>query len=310
MAGDPARWAIGVALGVARDLGVRCDAPDVLAGRANVVVWLRPAPVVARVPTMTAIMRHGALDALAREIAVARYLSEAGAPVVPPSTDPPAGPHVRDGVAVTLWPYRRVDPGRAPTPDRFGRMLRELHAAMAAYPGRLPYLGTPYTDIASLLSAGPAPIPWAAPGAPPPADAGPSARGLAGDGPAAGAHVPLRWGPVLPRLDGREREAAWRELARLREALGEGPGRPLHGDAHPGNLLATDDGWRWSDFEDTCAGPVEWDLACLLRTARLDGRAAVRAYGRDPDDPRLAPLLALRRLHGGLYAHLTATYRP
>ncbi|HVE99491.1 MAG TPA: aminoglycoside phosphotransferase family protein [Mycobacteriales bacterium] len=39
------------------------------------------------------------------------------------------------------------------------------------------------------------------------------------------------------------------------------PRRPLHGDAHTGNLLSTPFGFLWTDFEDVCVGPVEWDLA-------------------------------------------------
>ncbi|MFE3448421.1 phosphotransferase family protein [Nonomuraea sp. NPDC059194] len=61
------------------------------------------------------------------------------------------------------------------------------------------------------------------------------------------------------------------------------PAQALHGDAHPGNLLATAEGLLWTDFEETCSGPVDWDLACLARTSRLDGAEAVRLYGRRPD---------------------------
>ena len=299
MSGEMARWGVRVAVGVARELGVRCDAPEVLAANANVVVWLRPAPVVARVPAMTGIIRHGAHDALAREVDVAGYLAGVGIPAVPPCTDPPAGPHVRDGVAVALWPYRRTDPGHVPSPGRFGAMLRELHAALAGYPGELPYLGTPYSDITALLDTDGGAAGGRAAGS---ADAG-SPPGV--PGPAAS----RAGGPTLPDLGEAERAAARAELARLRVTLGEGTGRALHGDAHPGNLIAADGAWSWTDFEDACAGPVEWDLACLLRTSRLDGRAAVRAYGRDPDDPRIAPLTALRGLHAGLYGRLIATYR-
>jgi Ser/Thr protein kinase RdoA (MazF antagonist) len=39
------------------------------------------------------------------------------------------------------------------------------------------------------------------------------------------------------------------------------PQQTLHGDAGGGNLMATDRGWLWHDFEDTCSGPVAWDLA-------------------------------------------------
>jgi hypothetical protein len=54
-------------------------------------------------------------------------------------------------------------------------------------------------------------------------------------------------------------------------------------------------GALWVDLEDTCRGPLEWDLACLVanaRALRLDprpGAAALAAYGRDPADPALGP---------------------
>jgi thiamine kinase-like enzyme len=39
--------------------------------------------------------------------------------------------------------------------------------------------------------------------------------------------------------------------------------RPLHGDPHAGNVIAAASGRRWVDFEATCVGPLEWDLASL-----------------------------------------------
>lgn len=45
--------------------------------------------------------------------------------------------------------------------------------------------------------------------------------------------------------------------------------QPLHGDAHPGNLLNTTLGLLWTDWEDTFCGPVEWDLASIIWNARL-----------------------------------------
>jgi 5-methylthioribose kinase len=37
----------------------------------------------------------------------------------------------------------------------------------------------------------------------------------------------------------------------------------LHGDVHPGNLLATGGELRWIDFEDVCRGPIGYDLALM-----------------------------------------------
>jgi hypothetical protein len=47
------------------------------------------------------------------------------------------------------------------------------------------------------------------------------------------------------------------------------PHQPLHGDAHPGNLLHTTLGLLWTDWEDAFSGPVEWDLASIIWNARI-----------------------------------------
>jgi len=56
-------------------------------------------------------------------------------------------------------------------------------------------------------------------------------------------------------------------------------GRPLHGDAHFGNVLWTSDGPLWNDFENACTGPVEYDLACLAWRAAPGTLEALAAYG-------------------------------
>ena len=58
--------------------------------------------------------------------------------------------------------------------------------------------------------------------------------------------------------------------------------QPVHGDAHLGNVLA---GGLWLDLDEACAGPPEWDLACLRHCSFLFGeleretRDALAAYG-------------------------------
>lgn len=69
------------------------------------------------------------------------------------------------------------------------------------------------------------------------------------------------------------------------------PRRPLHGDAHTGNVLLTPAGPRWTDFEDVSVGPVEWDLASATITDE-----AVAAYPGPIDRTRLADCRDLRRL--------------
>ncbi|MCW1884167.1 aminoglycoside phosphotransferase family protein [Luteolibacter flavescens] len=67
--------------------------------------------------------------------------------------------------------------------------------------------------------------------------------------------------PTLEMLD--------RHLTHSVNVLAPLPHRPLHGDAHAGNLMNTTDGLLWTDWEDTFAGPVEWDLGSIIWNARI-----------------------------------------
>lgn len=187
---------------------------------SNLLVHLRPAPVVARVATTTAAARDRCVDWLAREVDVARYLAERSVPVVGPAAELPVGPHLHRGFAITFWAYVDHDPGRS------------LDAAEVG--------------------------------------------------------------------EQRAREAL--------DAAGLAV-RALHGDAHAGNLLRTPDGPLWTDFEDTCRGPVEWDLACLA-CGRGPGAGALAAYGRRPDDPELAPFVEARSLQLAVWTGFVAQRRP
>ena len=63
------------------------------------------------------------------------------------------------------------------------------------------------------------------------------------------------------------------------EVLSDYPHQPLHGDAHMGNLMNTTRGLLWTDWEDTFAGPVEWDVASIIWNAKLldEDHATVKA---------------------------------
>jgi hypothetical protein len=86
-------------------------------------------------------------------------------------------------------------------------------------------------------------------------------------------------------------ELLHRAAERLLPEARDWPRRPLHGDAHIGNLLRTGQGDLWLDFEDACLGPPEWDLAS--RTITDD---AIAAYPGDLDPHRLQRCRQLRRL--------------
>jgi len=90
----------------------------------------------------------------------------------------------------------------------------------------------------------------------------------------------------------------------------DAPQQALHGDAGGGNLMATDRGWFWHDFEDTCSGPVAWDLAASTSSQYQDGPRILAAY-REPVDPgQLAVCEQLRRLHLTVWYNLYAERLP
>jgi Ser/Thr protein kinase RdoA (MazF antagonist) len=113
----------------------------------------------------------------------------------------------------------------------------------------------------------------------------------------------------IERLRLREAAALHSLLQEVRSAAAVLPSRPLHGDASRSNLLRTPAGLLWTDFEDCCMGPVEWDLACLALSAGQDGADAFAAYGLQRDH-RLDPFLEARRLQGALWTALLAERHP
>ena len=122
-----------------------------LGGGSNVLVHLKPTPVVARVMTATALLHDDLESWLAREVAVGAFLGERGLAVSPTRLLPP-GPHQREGLWMTIWDYVPHDTsGRLPDPTELGHSLRRLHAALAEFAGELePLLGVRH-DLELLL---------------------------------------------------------------------------------------------------------------------------------------------------------------
>jgi Ser/Thr protein kinase RdoA (MazF antagonist) len=248
--------AVVAAAELARAHGLRVDEPHLLSNGFNVIVHLAPAPVVARIASVTAALRPRPAEYLARDVAIASHAAANGAPVVKPSGELPPGPHDAGGRLLTFWEYVEHDASAVPNPAEVARRLAILHRALDDFPGELPYLGPVFSGFHEFL-----------------------------DRLEAAALVP-------PEQLDRVRHASAVCAAALPPDRGDG--RTLHGDAHWGNVLVAPHGLLWSDFEDACRGPVEWDLACLVRRA---GRSALDAYGDDrPTEAELAPFLAARRL--------------
>jgi hypothetical protein len=252
---------VEVAVTAATSIGVVCDEPVVLHNGSNVVVHLRPAPVVARVATLTARLRPGIEAWFERDALVARHLVSRGVL----ATRPLVAALPVDGFVVGLWEYSPHDPSYVISPDEVAGRLFDLHEALADLSCDLPLLG-PCDDLERAFP--------------------------------------------LVRVPASVLAAFRAENARLRSALSPFPVRPLHGDAHPGNLLATPAGLMWNDFEDTWRGPLGWDLACLAKSGRLDGAAAVAAYPGSVSEEELATCVELRELFAVVWRFVVAERFP
>jgi Ser/Thr protein kinase RdoA (MazF antagonist) len=202
------------------------------------------------------------------ELAITSYVAASGAPAAGPYAD--GGPHEADGFTVTLWDYLDHDPDRPLDGEAAGGGLRMIHELLASPDAPTP---TGLPDFARQEEA--------------------TAIIAALD------------------LDARDRADLEELVARARRArdlLGDLPVQPLHGDAWLGNVLRTPEGPVWSDFELTCRGPVEVDLAANLSVSRHRGKRAgddelLEGYGEVDRD------LVARVLPVALVPFIAWTYR-
>jgi Ser/Thr protein kinase RdoA (MazF antagonist) len=190
-----------------------------------------------------------------------------------PSPEVPPVVHHGDGQVMSFWRYLSPVPGLAGE-ETIGSMLRDLHAELRDYPAEL-------RDY-------PAQLPFLAP---------------LGD-------IPAFLSRPQTRLTASQAAALAAAHARLTAQLDHGRGQSLHGDAGAGNLMATDAGWVWHDFEDTCTGPVAWDLAASTASPRLDGPRILAAYGEPVDPAQLEVCQQLRKLHLTVWYNLYAERLP
>lgn len=138
------------AVSLAARHGVTCTDPAILKNGSNVLVHLRPAPVVARIAARTALVRPSVSSHFARDLAVSAFLDARGVPVVTPSAELPAGPHVADGFVLSFSTYVPHDPDATLTRADVLKLLPDLHAELRRYDGPLPTRG-PLDDIDNTL---------------------------------------------------------------------------------------------------------------------------------------------------------------
>jgi hypothetical protein len=188
------------------------------------VLW----PSVETVARIVVRAEEGAAERLSRELAIARYLTDRNAPVVPPSPVLPAGPHFQGKFGMTLWQFVAHVPADGDNPTHVraaAAALYRVHHALADYPGTLPSFRTKIDKCRLLLE---------------------DRSSL----------------PALADADRKFLLAAYDRIIRRMDSL---PIEliPLHGDAGPHNVFVTADGARYIDFEDASLGPREWDVGWL-----------------------------------------------
>ena len=276
--------AIIAAVAVAGQLGIKATEPVLLRDGSNALVHLAPYSIVARVATTTGFVRRPAELWLQRDLAIATYLHGSGFPVVPPAEEIPGGPHVwspddsdEGPLALSFWKLVVHDARHDIPLDHAVASLHDLHRALRGFPGRMPYLGVVLDEIPH----------W------------------------------LKWLEVRRRLSAQNlialREAHWRLAAQLMPThrASKMPVQVLHGDAHRRNLLQTPDGSLWTDFEDTCIGPVAWDLATFLSSEAERGEPGreeeiLSLYPEAPGWEVLLPFVQARELEAVVFMQVSA----
>lgn len=275
MVGALEQRALAAAGTVASAYGLKVDEPVVIHSASNVLVHLRPEPVVARVMTGTVALHDDPRKWLEREISVLEFLAPSGVAVSPSRLIAP-GAHCYDGLWMTFteWipvvePGPEVQPATRPGDALvLGRTLRELHDELRPFEGELGGLRELREDVDRLL------------GRLRPADA--------------------QGGEAICSLRAR--------LDRLQTVVFEStlPTQALHGDVSLRNLLRTPRRLVWNDFEDTLRGPVHWDVASYVGSFRMHGasersiREMLEGYGWG-DEQELAPFLAAQDVYDEIW---------
>ena len=157
------------------------------------------------------------------EIELAQRLADTECPVA--VLEPRVEPRVyeRDGFAATLWTYYAPTATGVAQPADYANALERLHAGMRKLDVPTPHFTDRVAEAQRLVAS----------------------------------H------DLTPALTDADRELLkTHSKARIRSIGERGAAEQLlHGEPHPGNVLATKDGPLFIDLETCCRGPVEFDLA-------------------------------------------------
>jgi hypothetical protein len=213
--------AVEAAVYLAARFGLPVEEPVLLRSTNNVAAWLRPTMVVAKIGV-------GHQRGFQIDVSVASALGSLGGPVVSPAPELPAVVHSHGGFDVTFWRYY-PQPADVDIPgDQVAVALRQLHDTYARIStGLRATLPSYFEELQSVSTL-------------------------------------LRDGRGLPALETdrqlliRVFDHLWRQLQVASDVRAH---VVIHGSPHPYNVLLVDGTPRFIDFETTCLGPVEWDLA-------------------------------------------------
>ncbi len=261
--------ALTAACAIANRNGLSSEHAVVIHSGSNVLVHLRPAPVVARVMTGTVVLHDDPERWLSREVSVLSFLARSGLAIRPSPLIAP-GPHCHSGLWMTFceWVDHAERTALDDDPERFGHALRDLHRELSGFAGELGDLLDVQRDIERL-------------------------------------HQQLRPTTDLSRdtigsLHGRL-------LALTTRVFGTSlPTQALHGDVSLTNLLEVNGRLVWNDFEDTFRGPVQWDVASYVMSLRDWGADStfitrmLTAYGQVAE-AELAPFVEAQDLYGEIW---------
>ena len=195
------------------------------------------------------------------EVEVAQRLAESGCPVA--ALEPRVAPRAYecDGFVVTLWTYYEPATPQELSPADYAAALEQLHAGMRKLDVPAPHFMDRVDQAQRLVASR----------------------------------------DHTPALADADRELLGDTLRDTSRRIGErrGAEQLLHGEPHPGNVLATKDGLLFIDLETCCRGPVEFDLAHapeevsghypgvndhLLRECRILVLAMITTWRWDRDD--------------------------
>ena len=219
-AGD-GRRARNAAVSTALALGLAVDDAVVLSDSNRLIVRLTPCDVVARIAPI-GYRVFAAAGGVERELDVVDRLARAGGPVA--GLDPRIEGRVfgRDGFEITMWTYFEPVQGREVSPGDYAEALNRLHDAMRKVDATVPHFTERVEDVRRWIARR----------------------------------------DVAPDIADEERSLLADTLGGLRRSiLDRGAAEQLlHGEPHPWNLLNTNMGPLFVDFENCVRGPVEFDL--------------------------------------------------